>query len=176
MESNDLDRADAMRHRLAGSLVLPAGFSLILGAAVSVQVATAAYGVGSQTTLGLVVVAVGLAAFGAVALWLLARFRSVNGATVGGLTSRVVLGTSTTSSVAYAAALVASVWSAFADRWWLMAACALLGGAAYALSTQRWWRRFQQDPSTHARGESALVLGLAVGVAVLGAVALLLGH
>lgn len=172
MESNDL----VVQQRLASSLRLPAGFAPLLGAAMAIHLATAAVGIQRQTVTGLGLVAVGLAIFGLAAAWLLVRFRAVNGASVGGLTSRAVLGTSHTSSAVHLASLAATTWAAFAEEWWLVAVCAVAGGAAYAACAVSWWRTYQRDPATHARGESRLVLGLLGLAAVAGAVGLVLGH
>lgn len=87
----------------------------------------------------------GLALFAAVAGVQLSRFRTANGVWLGGLASRVVLGTATTSSIAYVAALAAAVWAAYRAR-----------------------------PSAHARGESAAVLAAAVLIALVGLVVLVL--
>jgi hypothetical protein len=172
MESNDL----AVQQRLASSLRLPAGFTPLLGVAMALHLATAAVGIQRQTVTGLGLIAVGLAIFGLAAAWVLARFRAVNGATVGGLTSRAVLGTSHTSSAVYAASFAATAWAALAEEWWLVVVCALAGGTAYAACALSWWRAYQRDPATHARGESRLVLGLLGLTAVVGAVGLVLGH
>ena len=171
MESNEL----AVQQRLASTLTLPRGFAPVLGGAIAVHVATAAVGIEQQTVAGLGLVALGLVVFAVAAAWLLARFRAVNGATVGGLTSRAVLGTSHTSSAVYAAAFAAATWAAFEAQWWLVAVCALAGGAAYAACALAWWRAYQRDPATHAHGESRLVLGLIAAAVVVGAVVLMLG-
>lgn len=172
MESHEL----AVQQRLASSLRLPEGFAPVLGSAIAVQLATAAIGIERQTVGGLVIVAAGLAVFGLAAGWLLARFKSLNGASVGGLTSRAVLGTSHLSSAVYGVAFVAATWAAFGEAWWLVALSALAGGAAYAVCALMWWRTYQRDPATHARGESRLVLGLLGAAFVVAAVGLVLGH
>jgi len=172
MESNEL----AVQQRLASSLRLPTGFAPVLGAAMAVHLGTAALGIEQQTVGGLVLVAAGLGVFGLAAAWLLRRFRAVNGASVGGLRSRAVLGTSHASSAVYAAAFAAATWAAFEGPWWLVGLSALVGGTAYAVCALLWWRTYQGDPAAHARGESTLVLGL-LGLAVVGgAVLLVLGH
>jgi hypothetical protein len=171
MESNDL----AVQQRLAASLRLPAGFAPVLGGGMALHLATAAVGIRQQTVAGLGLVAVGLVLFGLSAAWVLTRFRAVNGATVGGLTSRAVLGTSHTSSAVHLASFAATTWAAFAEQWWLVALCALAGGGAYVACALAWWRGYQRDPAAHARGESRLVLGLLALTAVLAAVVLVLG-
>src|SRR5665647_2647278 len=180
-----LVEAEASRTRLAGNLALPAFFYAAIGAAVAVQIATAAFGgdlLGGQH-LGVVVDdrAWALAILlGGVALWVLVaaiqlvRFRQLNGVWLGGLASRVVLGTASAASISYALALGASIWGAFNGLWWLVALCAIAGGAAYALSGQRWWRRYQGDPASHSRGESAGWIAILGAVAVAGLVLLVL--
>ena len=170
MESNDV----AVENRLAHSLRLPPAFAAVLGSAVAVHLLTAAVGIEQQDVAGLGLVAAGLVVFALAAGWLLSRFRSLNGASVGGLTSRAVLGTSHTSSAVYAAAFAVTTWAAFEGPAWLVVACAVAGGAAYAASALAWWRAYQRDPAAHARGESRLVLGLLGLSAVVGAVVLVL--
>ena len=172
MESNEL----AVQQHLAAGLRLPPGFAPVLGGALAVHLATAAIGIEQQSLGGLLLVGAGRGVCGVAAAWLLSRFRAVNGATVGGLTSRAVLGTSHTSSAAYGVAFVATTWAAFEHQWWLVAVCALVGGAAYSSCALLWWRTYQRDPAAHARGESPLVLGLLGVAVVVGAVALVLGH
>jgi hypothetical protein len=92
----------------------------------------------------------------------LAWFRAANGVWLGGLASRVVLGTGTTASLSYVAAL----WAAFEGRWWMVAVCAVVGGAAYALAGVRWLRAYRTQPALHARGESAAALSLLTLVAL----------
>ncbi len=170
MESQDL----ASQQRLAASLSLPVGFAPVLAVGMAAHLATAAVGIERQTVAGLGLVAVGLVLFGLAAAWVLRRFRAANGATVGGLTSRAVLGTSHLSSAVYAASFAAATWAAFAQRWWLVTLCALVGGAAYVACALAWWRSYQRDPATHARGESPFVLGLLALAALVGAVVLAL--
>jgi hypothetical protein len=171
MESPDL----APQQRLASSLRLPSLFVPVLGGAMAVHLAAAAVGIERQTVGGLGLVAVGLVLFGLAAAWVLARFRAVNGATVGGLTSRAVLGTSHMSSAVYVASFAATTWAAFAAPWWVVAVCALAGGAAYVACALAWWHSYQRDPAAHARGESPVVLGLLALAAVVGAIVLALG-
>jgi hypothetical protein len=172
MESEDL----ALQQRLAGTFTLPREFAPVLGGGMAVHLATAAVGIERQTVAGLGLVAAGLVFFGLSAAWVLTRFRAVNGATVGGLTSRAVLGTSHTSSAVHVTSFAATTWAAFAEQWWLVALCALAGGAAYVACALVWWRSYQRDPAAHARGESRLVLGLLALAAVLAAVVLVLEH
>ena len=128
-----LVEAEASRTHLAGTLALPSFFYAAIGAAVAVQIATSALSitddrVWAPTRLG------GVALFVLVAAIQLIRFRQLNGVRLGGLASRVVLGTATAASISYAFAFGASAWAAFNRMWWLAAVCAVAGGAAYALS------------------------------------------
>jgi hypothetical protein len=106
----------------------------------------------------------------------LVRFRQLNGVRLGGLASRVVLGTATAASISYVLALGASAWAGFNRMWWLVAVCAIAGGAAYALSGLRWWRRYQGDPTSNSRGESAGLIAIIGALAVAGVVLLVLGR
>ena len=116
----------------------------------------------------------GVALFVLVAAIQLLLFRQLNGVRLGGLASRVVLGTATAASISYAFAFGASAWAAFNRMWWLAAVCAVAGGAAYALSGRRWWRRYQGDPASHSRGESAGWIAILGAVAIAGLVLLVL--
>jgi hypothetical protein len=109
---------------------------------------------------------VGVLIFVATAAIQVLRFRSLNGVWVSGLVSRVVLGTATTASVAYAAALAGAIWAGFAGYWWLSVVCAIAGGAGYIVSGMRWMRLYRGDPQVNARAESmwwALVLTALAG-------------
>jgi hypothetical protein len=182
-----LVEAEASRTHLAGTLALPSFFYAAIGAAVAVQIATAAFGgdlLGGQR-LGVIVddrgwaLAIllgGVALFVLVAAIQLVRFRQLNGVWLGGLASRVVLGTAPAASISYAFALGGSIWGAFNGVWWLVALCAVAGGAAYALSGRRWWRRYQGDPASHSRGESAGWIAILGAVAIAGLVLLVLGR
>ncbi len=166
-----LTDADAARARLAGGVVTPPGFTVSRAAAIAVHIATTAHGVadGQPWTL-----AAGLAIFTVVAVVQLARFRQVNGVWLGGFASRVVLGSGAAASVSYAAALVATIWAASVGAWWLVALCAIGGGAAYALSGRRWMRGYRAEPSLHARGESPAWLALLAATALAGLALLVL--
>jgi hypothetical protein len=104
----------------------------------------------------------------------IARFRRLNGVWLGGLASRVVLGTATVASVSYPVALGAAIWAAYGERWWLVAVWSSVGGAAYALSGRRWMRSYRGDPAAHARGESLAWLALVAAAAVGGLATLVL--
>jgi hypothetical protein len=168
-----LREAEASRAALAGSIAMPPGFSLSLGAAIAVQIATTAVGLGDDRPWLLIG---GLALFGVVAAVQLAWFRAANGVWLGGFASRVVLGTSVAASLSYTAALGGALWAAYAGRWWIVAVCALAGGAAYALSGVRWLRAYRTQPVLHARGESAAALALLTLVALAGLALLVLAR
>lgn len=166
-----LREAEASRAALAGGITVPPGFSLSLGAAIAVQIATMAIGLGDDRPWLLVG---GLALFAVVAAVQLAWFRAANGVWLGGFASRVVLGTGLTASLSYMTALGVAVWAAFAGRWWMVVLCAVAGGAAYALSGVRWLRAYHAQPALHARGESAAALALLALVALAGLALLVL--
>lgn len=168
MESDEL----ALQRRLAASLSLPPEFAPVLAAAQAIHLLTTAVGLERQSAFGLGLLVGGLAVFALAAGWLLARFRSLNGATVGGLTSKAVFGTSPAGSFVYVAAFVATTWAAFAGAVWLAVLFALAGGVAYAAAALTWWRTYQHDPGTHAHGESRFVLSLMALVAMIGAIVL----
>ena len=167
-----LDQAAAGPSRLAGSLRLPSYFHTSIGAAIAVQIATTAWALNgdhrTDAVTAVVVLGLGLAAFIAVAGVQLARFRSLNGAWVSGLASRVVLGTSTLTSVVYAAGLAVAVWAGIAGLPWLLAIVSVVTGAAYAESGRRWWTAYQADPGGRARGGTTVELVALAALAVAG--------
>ena len=179
-----LVEAEASRTRLAGALVLPSFFYAAIGAAVAVQIATTAFGIPRSNVQGdhfaddrawaLAALAGGLALFVLVAAIQLTRFRQLNGVWLGGLASRVVFGNDAAASTAYVVAFGASLWAGFEGIRWLVALCAIAGGAAYALSGRRWWRTYQGDPASHSRGESAGLIAILGALAVAGVVLLVL--
>ena len=161
--------AEASRTGLARGIATPSWFFTSLAAAIAVQIATAATGLGKDRPWLLVA---GLAVFALVAGVQLARFRRRNGVWLGGFASRVVLGTGTGASLAYVVALGAAIWAAYGEHPWLVALWSLAGGTGYALSGRRWLRRYRAAPATHSRGESLALLAL-LTVAALGGLALL---
>jgi hypothetical protein len=166
-----LHDAEAARATLADRIATPSWFFASMSIAIAVQIATTATGLDDDAPW---LIVGGLAAFAAVAGVQLARFRRVNGVWLGGLASRVVLGTGTAASVAYPVALAAAIFAADDDRWWLVALWSALGGAAYALSGRRWMRSYRRDPAAHARGESLAMLALVTAAAIGGLAMLLL--
>ena len=170
-----LVEAEASRTRLAGTLALPSFFYAAIGAAIAVQIATAAFSIADERLWAPTRLA-GLALFALVAGIQLLRFRQLNGVWLGGLASRVVLGSAMAASTSYVLALGASAWAGFNRRWWLVAVCAVAGGAAYALSGRRWLRRYQGDPASHSRGESVGWMAILGALAIAGAVLLALGR
>lgn len=167
-----LTEAEESLIRVAGVIALPSHFHSSIGAAIAVQIATAAVGAAVHTTLARLVLVAGLVVFGVVAAVQLVRFRRLNGVWVGGLASRVVFGTASSASTAYSLGMAAAVWAAFESTWWLVLLGALAGGVGYDLSGRRWVRLFRGDPATHSRGESALWLAVLVVLAVAGLVLL----
>jgi hypothetical protein len=164
-----LRAAEASRAELADGIATPSWFFVSMGVAIAVQIAAAAAGLGGGAPW---LVVAGLAVFAAVAGVQLARFRRRNGVWLGGLASRVVLGTATAAAVSYTVALAAAIWAAFGDLWWLVALWSAVGGAAYARSGVRWLRDYRGDPAAHAPGESLGFLTL-VTAAALGGLAML---
>lgn len=165
-----LSDAEASRAALAHGIATPSWFFTSMSAAVAAQVATTAVGLGADAPW---VMAAGLALFAAVAGMQLARFRRLNGVWLGGLASRVVLGTGIPASTSYAIALGAAIWAGYDARWWFVALWSIAGGAAYALSGRRWLRAYRALPAVHGRGEPVAWLA-AVGVAAFAGLALLL--
>lgn len=163
--------AEVARATLADHVVTPSWFFASIGIAIAVQIATAAVGLGADAPW---LVFGGLAAFTLVAGVQLLRFRRANGVSLGGFTSRVVLGTAPAAFVSEAVALAAAIWAAYGDRWWLVALWSVVGGGAYALSGSRWMHSYRGDPAAHARGESLAWLALVTAVAITAAVVLVL--
>ena len=171
-----LQAAETSSNQLAEALALPRWFHGSIGAAVAVQIATTAVGLGVDAGWAKALLGSGVVVFAVVAGVQLARLRARNGIWVGGLASRVVFGTASTASTAYVLALGAAIWAAFGDEWWLVAVCALAGGAGYAVSGVRWMRNYRGDPARHSRGESALLLAVLAVPVFAGIVLLVAGH
>jgi membrane protein implicated in regulation of membrane protease activity len=166
--------AEASRAKLADGIVLPSWFTTSIGVAISLQIGTAALGLGDGSPWAWTALAAGLAVFVVVGAVQLARFRRRNGVWLGGLAGRVVLGTGTIASSSYAVALAAAIWAAFADQWLLVAVASLAGGTAYALGGRRWLEAYRTAPEEHGRGESAAWLAVLSLAAVGGLVLLVL--
>jgi len=165
-----------MRSTMADELVIPAGFHAWLGVSIAVQIFTTAVGLARDDGLTLILVLGGLAFFAIVTGVQLLRFRRLNGVWLGGLASSVVLGSTTESSIAYGLSAGFAIWSAFAGAWWLVAACAVAGGAAYAWCGARWVRAYRNAPSELGRGQSTLWLATLLAVVIVGLAGLLIGH
>ncbi|MGH3381991.1 MAG: hypothetical protein ACRDP6_45415 [Actinoallomurus sp.] len=172
-----LAEAETSRAQLAGGLGLPSFFYSSIGVTVAIQIAAAAVEVAFDTGWSRLLSIAGAAIFALTAGIQLFRFRRLNGVRIGGLTSRVVLGTGRAAATSYALALGAAFWAALAGLWWLVAVCACAGGLAYTLSGRRWLHLYRGDPATHARAESAgwLVVISALALAAL-ALLVLVGH
>lgn len=171
-----LDEARLSQARLAAGLRLPSWFYGSIALAITAQILTAAYGLVVDSTLARVVLLAGLVVFAAVAGAQVMRFRRLNGVWVSGLVSRVVLGTATAASLAYAAALAGALWAAFEDYWWLSAVCAVAGGAGYIASGMRWMRMYRADPQANAGAESVWWLIVVTALAGAGLCLLILGR
>jgi hypothetical protein len=171
-----LAEAQAARNRMAGNLVLPSYFYTSIGAAIAVQIAAAALAFGIEQPWAWVSLIAGLVIFAVVAVVQLARFRRLNGVWLGGLASRVVLGTANLTSAVYAAAFAASIWAVLVKAWWLVPVTAIIGGGGYAWCGRRWWRSYQDDPDQRWREDSKALLLILPVLASIGLVALLVGH
>ncbi|HEY6569803.1 MAG TPA: hypothetical protein VIZ22_05910 [Candidatus Limnocylindrales bacterium] len=172
-----LSDAEASRAMLAQRIRTPPWFFTSIGAAIAAQIALTAValswsvggsGIAALSTWTIAAFAAGVAVLLAVAGVQLAAFRQLNGVWVGGLLSRVVLGTGALASGAYIVALGAAIWSAIDAQWWLVATSSVIGGAAYALAGRRWFNAYRDEPARHARRESVVMLGLAVVAALVG--------
>ncbi len=177
MESNDDERttlrdAERARDELAADLVLPPGYDLAIGAAVSFQIATSVVGLTVEDAWARSMLAVGVVVFGVVAGLQITRFRRANGVQVRGFVSRVILGSAMTASFGYAVALVAAYVAALRDLWWLAGLASLAGGLVYVLSGRRWLRAYRKEPDRLGRAESALWMAVLVGLAAAGLVLL----
>jgi hypothetical protein len=109
--------AELSRTTLARAIAAPPSLFASLGAAVAIQIATAAIGLGG----GHIWISVsGVALLAVVAGVQLMRFARHNGVWIRGFVSRVVLGTGTGASLAYAVPLAAAIWAGYGARWWLV--------------------------------------------------------
>jgi hypothetical protein len=169
-----LNDAEEARATLAQNAEMPSLFFVSIGAAIAVQIASTAVGVADPSVSSLAALAAGIAVLAAVAGVQLVRFRQLNGVRLGGLVSRVVLGTGTLASASYAVAGTAAILGAFDKRWWLVATSSIIGGALYALNGRLWLRRYRTEPALHARGESLTSLALLTVTALAGLALLLL--
>jgi hypothetical protein len=164
--------AESSRARLAQNIAVPSWFFTSLGAAIALQIATTALGLGDDAAWARLALVAGLVALVAVASVQLVRFRRLNGVWLGGFASRVVLGTGTPASVSYGVTAALAIWGALDGRWWLVPVGSLAGGSAYALSGRLWLRAYRGEPARHSRGESAIWLA-ALTLAALAGLALL---
>jgi drug/metabolite transporter superfamily protein YnfA len=172
--ATDLAAADAARQRLTGSLRMPAWFYSTLGAATTVQIGGAAYGLSDDASGPRVLAALGGAlVFVGVAFLLLVRFRRLNHVRVDGLLTKAIMGSSVRSSLAEAAGLAAAIWAAQVGQWWLAGLASVAGGTAYAVSARLWWRDYQRNPVATPRGMSRGLLVLSCCAALVGLLLLL---
>jgi hypothetical protein len=165
--------ADQARRRLTSGLRLPAGLYLALGAAVAVQLGTAAYGIAARQLPGWL------------SCWPGWRFSwawqrscctgsagpTESGSTVSPARSSSRLGPPPRSSTL--ARSPPGIWAAFDSLWWLVAVAAVAGGTGCALGARHWWHAYRHDPAGHARGASPRALGGFAALACLGFPALL---
>jgi hypothetical protein len=110
----------------------------------------------------------GLDAFVRMAALALPKFRRINGVTVDGLASRIVLAAGASASLVYFGALAAATWAAFRLAVGLAAVAAATVGIGCALGVRHGWHA-QRRNCADARGASPRLLG---GLAVLGCLAL----
>jgi len=170
-----LHASELARASFAGSLVVPSGHDVVIGAAVAVQILTMAIGLFVEEAWARALLGAGLVVFGIAAVVEVRRFRHLNGVRLDGFVSRVVLGGDAWASSSYAASAVLAYLAAASERWWLAAVFALVGGTLYALSGRRWMHRYRTAPQGRAGTESAVLLGVTVAIAVVGVVALAVG-
>jgi hypothetical protein len=171
-----LAEARAARDRMAGKLALPSYFYSSIGAAIAVQIASTALAFGVEPPVAGVSLIAGLLIFSLAAVLQLARFRRLNGVWLGGLASRVVLGTANLTSAVYATAFAASIWAVLVDAWWLVPITAVCGGAGYAWCGRRWWQSYRNDPDQRRREDSKALLLVLPVLAAVGLAVLLVGH
>jgi hypothetical protein len=170
-----LRASERARAALAESLVVPRGHDAVIGVAVAVQILTMAIGLFVEQAWARALLGAGLVVFGIAAVVEVRRFRQLNGVRLDGFVSRVVLGGDAWASSSYAVSAVLAYVAAASERWWLVAVFAVVGGSFYALSGRRWMNRYRASPEGRAGTESALLLGVAIAVAVVGVVALAVG-
>ena len=159
--------ATAARQHLAEAIALPSYFFTSIAIAVALQILTTALAVqltaGGDASAGSsagtpILAGAGLLAFALVAGTQLVRFRRLNGMWVGGIASRVVLGSAKGASTVHVLAMAAAIGAALAEMWWLLALASVAGGVAYAVSGARWMRAYRGAPERYSRAESALLL------------------
>ncbi|MGW6377049.1 hypothetical protein ACWFRB_13400 [Rhodococcus sp. NPDC055112] len=171
-----LEAVEASRFGLAGGVVIPSSTHVWLGAAVAVQIATAAVGMPSGDRWGPWWIAAGVAVYAAVAWWQLRRFRRANGVRVEGFASRVVFGSGVLAAIGYAAGLGAAYAAMTHGWWWLAVPAAAAGGVAYAMSGRRWVASYRREPARLATAESVVWLALVGVLALAGLVLLVIGR
>ena len=169
-----LEAAEASRDQLAGRLVVPPAFFTSIGAALAVQIASAAVGIARQDARGMLLLMAGAAVFALTAALQLARFRRRNGVWLAGLANRVVLGTATTASTVYVVTMGAAVWAAFSGAWWLVLVASVVGGVGYGLAGRHWLRIYRGVPEAHGQPGSRAWLALVVLASIAGLVALVI--
>lgn len=139
----DLERAERARADFAAGLALPLGYDIVLGAAVAVQITTAAVAVTMGGAGAGLLVLGGLVVFGLAAGVQLLRFRQRNGAWLGGFVHQATFGVSWPAALGYGVALAAAMVAADARNWWLVGLAAVCGGLAWSVASVRWMRRYR---------------------------------
>jgi len=164
-----LDQADAARRHMSEALRLPSSFHLSIGVAIAVQVGTLAVALtaGWSSAAAIATAWSGILVFLVVAGVQLWRFRRLNGAWVRALASRAVLGTSTLSSLGYAAGLALAVWAGFAELWWLLVLASIAAGVAYAWAGRHWWASYRRDPRGDGESRATLIAWVVVAAGAL---------
>ena len=117
-----------------------------MGAAVSVQIATAAVAVTTSGARAGLLVLGGLVVFGLAAGAQLLRVRQHNGAWLGGFVHQATFGVSWPAALGYAVALVAAMVAADAHSWWLVGLAAICGGLVWSVAGVHWMRRYRAAP------------------------------
>jgi hypothetical protein len=180
MESNELaalDDAERARDALATSVEFPRGHDLAIGAAITIQLATAAFAPwASDDVWALAALVGGVLLFGLVAGLQLWRFTRLNGVRVGGYVSQVLGGTATLASFGYTVSMLVAMLAAFRELWWLVGLAAIAGGVVYVLSGRRWLRAYRREPTRRAFAESVLYFAVLGLLAVAGLVLLVLNR
>jgi hypothetical protein len=175
-DAEALRDAERARDEWAQDVVLPPGHDVAIGAAVAIQIATAAIGLYVDATWAPWALAGGVVLFGLVAGLQLWRFTRLNGVRVRGFAAKVVFGSAMTASAGYAVAAVVAYVAAAQGLWWLTGVASVCGGVVYVLSGRRWLRAYRQEPARLGAGESTLWIALAMALAVAGLVLLVLNR
>jgi len=168
--ARNLAAAEATRDAFAHRIVVAPGLLIWLGAGVALQIAGAAL---VWLPYGFLYAIAGALVYLVIALLLSRWFQRINGAKLGGFTSRVLGGTATNAAVVYLMGLAGALWAGYVGAWAVAVLCAVAAGVGFAACGARWLRAYRSDPASHGRGESTVVLVAMGALAVCGAVLLL---